>query len=50
MSRCHHCSRRLGLGTVSLGVFRRLRFCSQGCKRLHRATWAANLFAEPCEA
>lgn len=50
MRRCHHCDRRLGLGTVSLGVFRKLRFCSRDCKRSHRVTWTTSFFAEPCDA
>jgi hypothetical protein len=45
MTCCNHCGRRLGLAMVSLGIFRRIWFCSAGCKRLYRARWVTRLSA-----
>jgi hypothetical protein len=39
VNRCNCCGRRLGLATVSIGIFRKVKLCSSTCKRLYRARW-----------
>jgi hypothetical protein len=46
MTRCSCCGGRLGLGIVSIGVFRKALFCSSTCKRLYRTRWTAPLSSE----